>query len=495
MLAGMRHSATVVSRRVAPSAGSDGRPGPSPLSLLLAEHLGPEASQLPAASGAWPFYEHVNIQTGVDRWLEEQPGQHRLVGLTGFRLRMFGLSDLCQPEGEYGVGLGGAATVEVVAGPDGETRSCVMCGLYLVADGPLRIAVLLRGSDQRGPQHDVALEVIATDPAVARAVVSRIGQLAVEHSVYRGRVVSFQESPFAMRGGALVFHPRPRIERRDLVLPEGVLDGVEQQIHGVARHRRLLHAHGLHLKRGVLLYGAPGVGKTHTVRYLMSLLPESTVIVVSGDAMRFLTTACSLARALQPVLLVLEDIDLIAQERSQRGPVSLLFQLLNEMDGVGEDVDVAFVLTTNRVDVLEPALASRPGRIDHAAELPLPDAEGRRRLLEIYRGSLDLDLTDVDGVVRRTEGMTASFLKELLRKAALVAADAQYADAGSDADADANTDADANANTDGAEPPAVPLRVTDEHMHAALDLLLDARNLVTRRLLGAAADGDRPRSS
>jgi len=44
------------------------------------------------------------------------------------------------------------------------------------------------------------------------------------------------------------------------------------------------------------------------------------------------------------------------------------------MDGLGEDADVTFVLTTNRADLLEPALAQRPGRVDHAAELPLPDA-------------------------------------------------------------------------------------------------------------------------
>ncbi len=58
------------------------------------------------------------------------------------------------------------------------------------------------------------------------------------------------------------------------------------------------------------------------------------------------------------------------------------------MDGLGEDVDVTFLLTTNRPDMLEQALADRPGRVDHAAELPLPDSDGRRRLLQLYRGRL-----------------------------------------------------------------------------------------------------------
>lgn len=53
------------------------------------------------------------------------------------------------------------------------------------------------------------------------------------------------------------------------------------------------------------------------------------------------------------------------------------------MDGLGQDVDVTFLLTTNRADLLEEALAARPGRVDHAALLPVPGAEARRRLVRL----------------------------------------------------------------------------------------------------------------
>jgi hypothetical protein len=79
---------------------------------------------------------------------------------------------------------------------------------------------------------------------------------------------------------------------------------------------------------------------------------------------------------------------------------------------VGEDADVAWVLTTNRPDVLEPALAARPGRVELAVELPLPDEDARRRLLDLYARGLDLRLADVDTVVRRTAGVPASFVKD-----------------------------------------------------------------------------------
>ena len=125
---------------------------------------------------------------------------------------------------------------------------------------------------------------------------------------------------------------------------------------------------------------------------------------------------------------------------------------------------MTFLFTTNRADLLEPALAQRPGRVDHAALLPLPDAEARRRLLRLYQGSLDLDLAEPDAAITRTEGVTASFLKELLRRAALNAAD------------------EAGGTT-------APLRVTDAHLTAALDELLDVGSQLTRVLLGASGRG------
>ena len=125
------------------------------------------------------------------------------------------------------------------------------------------------------------------------------------------------------------------------------------------------------------------------------------------------------------------------------------------MDGAASDADVLFLLTTNRADLLEPALAQRPGRVDLAVEIPLPDAEGRRRLLALYGPRLRLSEDVVRTAVERTEGTTASFAKELVRRAELLAAER-----GAD-------------ETEGAD------------LQAALDELLSDRDELTRRLLGA----------
>ncbi len=136
--------------------------------------------------------------------------------------------------------------------------------------------------------------------------------------------------------------------------------------------------------------------------------------------------SCALARTLQPSIVVLEDVDLVAEERTRPGAACaapLLFELLNQMDGLADDADVLFLLTTNRADILEPALAARPGRVDQAIEIPLPDGECRHRLLELYADGLTLGAVDLQSFVQRTDGASPAFIRELMRKAALFAAD------------------------------------------------------------------------
>jgi ATP-dependent 26S proteasome regulatory subunit len=152
-------------------------------------------------------------------------------------------------------------------------------------------------------------------------------------------------------------------------------------------------------------------------------MPERTVILLTGRTLGAVGMACSLARSLEPAMVVIEDVDLIAQDRSHYESAPLLFELLNAMDGLDEDADLIFVLTTNRPETLETALASRPGRIDLAVELPLPDAGARRRLVEIYGAGLALEIADWAPVVAGTEGTSPAFIRELFRHAALTAAE------------------------------------------------------------------------
>lgn len=121
------------------------------------------------------------------------------------------------------------------------------------------------------------------------------------------------------------------------------------------------------------------------------------------------------------ILVVIEDADLIARERTRMESVCeevLLNKLLNEMDGLRPDTDVFFILTTNRPEALEAALSSRPGRIDQAIEFPLPDEEGRAKLVRLYSKGMNVPDDVVATTVKRTERVSAAFIKELMRRAA-----------------------------------------------------------------------------
>jgi hypothetical protein len=452
-----------LARRLLRRAVAAARTEDAPVQRALWEHLGPQAADVPVVRATWPGYDRVNVQVGLDAWLAGPGRRHELAGLTGFHPGP-GLADLVQNEQWRDVRMGSPATDLLPAGPGGVTLACLDCALFLVTDEGRPLALLIQDAGQQ-----VFVEVACADRGWARQVIDEIQQLSIERNVFRGHVISFGREVFGPHHQELLsFLERPEVGRGQVILPPDLLERIERQVVGVGRQASRLRASGQHLKRGVLLHGAPGTGKTHTVRYLLGQMPGVTVVVLTGAALGHIAAACSVARALQPSMVVVEDVDLIAEQRDMRsGQHPMLFQLLNEMDGLGEDADVTFLLTTNRPDLLEPALAQRPGRVDHAAEIPLPDARARRRLMRLYQHDLVLDLASPAAVIAKTEGVTASFLKELLRRAAMYAAE------------DAVGEAPGIAGG--------PLTVRDAHMNAALDELLDSRHQLTRALLGGHA--------
>jgi ATP-dependent 26S proteasome regulatory subunit len=454
-----RFGQMLVRRFVATARASD-RPT---IRSIVTDHLGRSVEDLPVTEETWPGYEHVNVQRALDTWLAGPDREHRIVGLTDYRHRgQFGLGDLLvdSMHAMHGPRPGAITRVGRASGPAGATQECLRAALVLVQEGEDRFVALVRGPDHDMDNNGVRVEVVSTNDEVVRRFTAALRDLVVEQNVYRGHVVSFGNDMFGERGSLLRFHERPTVTNAELILPTDTFEDIRRQVVGVARNRDRLRSAGQHLKRGLLLYGPPGAGKTHTVRYLMSELDDTTIVELTGETLGALREACSIARSLQPAMIVVEDVDLIAEQRDHyNGQTPMLFTLLNEMDGLAEDADVVFLLTTNRADLLEPALAARPGRVDQAVHVRLPDAEGRRRLLDLYRGGLDLDTSRVDDVLSRTDGVTASFLKELLRRAAVIAAD-------------------------GAPDKESALHVSAADLDRALEELLDTRNRMTRAVLG-----------
>jgi hypothetical protein len=394
------------------------------LAEVIEQHLGVDPTSLPVVRLDVPRRQFVNVDVAVAALLEAHGGGH-LVGVGGGDQRHHQtLGDMLSRRGSWGTSVGAVDRSRVDTGPS-SSREAVSFGLHLFRYTGQPVAVLQRQSNQ---QFDgvCGLEVIAAGD-VSNELLAEVRQLMVTHSVFRGQVLAFDLTGgmYEPSEGGIRFLERPALANEDVILPEGTLARVLRHVAGPVQHREVLRSSGQHLKRGLLLYGPPGTGKTHTVRYLLGQMPGVTSVVLAGNALGLVSDATELARALQPAVVVLEDVDLIAEHRDLgMGPQPLLFTLLDAMDGLTAEADVAFILTTNRADLLEEALSQRPGRVDLAVEIPLPDPAARRALLNLYARDLPVPPRALDDAAQRCGGVTASFFKELARRAVLIAADA-----------------------------------------------------------------------
>jgi cell division protease FtsH len=431
-------------------------------------HLGVDPRDLPVVSEEFPPYQLIDVNIALEKWPDStsQDRSVEIVGISGDQRRFHPLSELLGGSARFGVGIGPVDYTDLADSPD-STRSCVRFGLFLLRDNNRSAAALLRGPDPHGPMQQAMIELIAEDRSFAHNIIEELKKLALDHSVLRGQVVGLGHGE-GNRYGGLLFMRRPTMARSELVLPSSTLAQIERHVMGIATHSQRLQEAHQHLKRGVLLYVPPGTGKTHTIRFLLSELRHTTAFVLSGQALMLIGQACGLARLMQPSLVILEDVDLIAPDRSMNmmGPNPVLFEVLNQIDGLGDDVDVTFLLTTNRVDILERALAERPGRVDAAIEIAVPNDGDRLRLFRLYGAELgvhDLDDAELSAAIAGTSGRTATYIREVVRRAALIVAER---------------------NATG------PLRVSGADLAAAASELLDDRAGLTRSLLGGAEEPD-----
>ncbi|MCC9602166.1 ATP-binding protein [Stieleria sp. JC731] len=298
-------------------------------------------------------------------------------------------------------------------------------GLWMLEKDGMPYAVLLSLYGQYGCttgfQFQIGTANSAQGTQLAQEFFKRLEDSILRADSYRGKILSLEKDDHSYTGesSGITVHKLRQVERDQVILPESTIALLERNVIGFVRQRERLAQFNQSTKKGLLFYGPPGTGKTHTIHYLSRALEGHTTLLISAEQVGLLGDYMTLARLLQPSIVVMEDVDLIARNRTEMNSVCeevMLNRLLNEMDGLKEDADILFVLTTNRPEALEAALASRPGRIDQAIEFPLPDQQGRSKLVKLYSQGVSVDDVCVNEIVRRTDGVSAAFMKELMRR-------------------------------------------------------------------------------
>jgi hypothetical protein len=410
----------------APSEREEKQPMERYLYKWLGQHVSPMRPQeMIATSRVYPLRQQADLQKALDDLFGERRVPENFLGVhQQYRHEALVFSKLLD-QSHYPAEAAPAQYEDVDIGA-GETVRCLKNGLWLLRRHDIAYVVVLAQQDDYGRGGNLIVEV-AVPPGEAGAEVAThvFDALALrlsKNSCYRGRVISLEQMyQYAGHASRICVHELETVARSNVILPDATLRAVERNVLVFAEQRQSLRALGMSTQKGLLFHGAPGTGKTHCIRYLAGRLSGHTTLLITAEEMGLLPEYMALARLLQPALVVIEDADLIARERTERNSACdevMLNRLLNEMDGLRERADVFFILTTNRPETLEPALANRPGRIDQTIEFPLPDQVLRKRLIALYSKNLTLSDVLMDELARRTEGASPAFIKELLRRIA-----------------------------------------------------------------------------
>lgn len=404
-------------------ADMDRNTGTVGLNSLLGAHfalLGLE--ELVVTRRDFPHWMRPDLQRGLEALFSGLANSH----FCGARVRdqdfAFRMCDLA--EAGDGIVAGPAEYQDIDIG-EAQPARCLTRGLWLGERDRVRFAVLLDVSGAYGGARtrlEVAVGPGEIPARVAAQIVAELRTQAESGASWRGKILVLEAAhdDFDIAPAGLRVEKTAAVRREDIVLPETTLALIERNTLGFAQRAGQLARLGLSARKGVLLYGPPGTGKTLVVRWLAGALEGYTKLIVTAGHYALLEETFEISRALQPAMIVLEDVDLVGGHRD--GPFAArggtLNLLLNEMDGLASESRMLFVLTTNRPEVLEPALAARPGRVDQVIEIGLPGEAERRLLIERYAGGLRVAEDLAAQTAAKVGWVSPAFVKELMRRAA-----------------------------------------------------------------------------
>ncbi|KAF8067431.1 RPT5A [Scenedesmus sp. PABB004] len=192
---------------------------------------------------------------------------------------------------------------------------------------------------------------------------------------------------------------------------------------------------GIRPPKGVLLYGAPGTGKTLLARAcaaqtnatFLKLAGPQLVQMFIGDGAKMVRDAFALAKEKQPAIIFIDEIDAIGTKRfdselsGDREVQRTMLELLNQLDGFTSNDNVKVIAATNRADILDPALM-RSGRLDRKIEFPHPNEDARAKILRIHSRKMNVGPgVNFEELARSSDDFNAAQLKAVCVEAGMLA--------------------------------------------------------------------------
>ncbi len=241
-------------------------------------------------------------------------------------------------------------------------------------------------------------------------------------------VLPTREDPYVR---AMEVIERPNVRWEDVGGLEDVKQLVKEVVELPLKYPEMFKEVGIEPPKGVLLYGPPGTGKTliakavagETNATFIKLVASELAQKFVGEGARIVREVFTLARKKAPSIILIDEIDAIAGKRMEVGTSGereinrTLTQLLAELDGFDPLDRVKVIATTNRLDVIDPALL-RPGRFDRIIEVPPPDYRGRLEIFRIHTRRMKLSKdVDLAYLAKITEGATGADIKAICTEA------------------------------------------------------------------------------
>eukprot|EP00924_Labyrinthula_sp_SR-Ha-C_P013969 maker-scaffold_5-snap-gene-19.3-mRNA-1 protein AED:0.02 eAED:0.02 QI:89/1/1/1/1/1/3/265/442 len=220
------------------------------------------------------------------------------------------------------------------------------------------------------------------------------------------------------------------------------IGGLETQIQEIKEavelpltHPELYEDIGIKPPKGVILYGAPGTGKTLLAKAVANQTSATFLRVVGseliqkylGDGPKLVRQMFEVAEDNAPSIVFIDEIDAVGSKRyttSSGGAKEIqrtMLELLNQLDGFDNRGDVKVIMATNRIEALDPALI-RPGRIDRKIEFPLPDVKTKRHIFGIHTGKMNLaEDVNIEKFIQARNDLSGADIKAICTEAGLYA--------------------------------------------------------------------------